>query len=181
VPALVVVGLVLAFVPNVLLQARAANYADTDAAMHRSYVDGSLPLGLRSSSSELVTAWFTDKVPFSFRLPNARSALDCIPAYRLTGLGELPGKFGCLRNLRQAERENQPSGPVQQDAFVAGGDKVRVGALTFDYRTDQNFKVITWSNRGLSYALVSSVSGSARESCRLSSSMPNHHDLKPSP
>ena len=52
-----------------------------------------------------------------------------------------------------------------KSAVVAGGDKVRFGNLTFHYRTDSGFKVITWSNDDLSYALVSSVSGSARQSC----------------
>jgi hypothetical protein len=50
-----------------------------------------------------------------------------------------------------------------QSAVVAGGEEVRSGAQLFHYRTDQGFKVVTWSNHGLSYALVSSVSGSARE------------------
>jgi hypothetical protein len=50
-------------------------------------------------------------------------------------------------------------------AVVAGGDEVRSGKLTFHYRTDQGFNVVTWNNHDLSYALVSSVSGSARESC----------------
>jgi ribose 1,5-bisphosphokinase PhnN len=50
-------------------------------------------------------------------------------------------------------------------APVAGGDEVHFGDLTFHYRTENGFKVITWSNHGLSYALVSSVSGSARDSC----------------
>jgi len=52
-----------------------------------------------------------------------------------------------------------------QSAPVAGGEEVRSGKLTFHYRTAAGFNVITWSNHGLSYALVSSVSGSARESC----------------
>jgi hypothetical protein len=41
---------------------------------------------------------------------------------------------------------------------VAGGDEVHFGDLTFHYRTDDGFKVITWSNHDLLYALVSSVS-----------------------
>jgi hypothetical protein len=48
---------------------------------------------------------------------------------------------------------------------VAGGEEVRSGKLTFHYRTAAGFNVITWSNSDLSYALVSTVSGSARESC----------------
>jgi predicted solute-binding protein len=50
-------------------------------------------------------------------------------------------------------------------AVVAGGEEIRSGKLTFHYRTDEGFNVITWTNHDLSYALVSSVSGSARESC----------------
>jgi hypothetical protein len=50
-------------------------------------------------------------------------------------------------------------------AVIAGGDEVRFGKLTFHYHTNSGFRVITWSNHGLSYALVSSVSAPARESC----------------
>ena len=63
-------------------------------------------------------------------------------------------------------------------AVVAGGDEVRAGNLIFHYRTDQRFKVVTWSNHGLSYALVSAVSGSARESCMVChQSMADYHNF----
>jgi hypothetical protein len=66
-----------------------------------------------------------------------------------------------------------------QSAVVAGGEEVRSGALTFHYRTDQGFKVVTWSDHGLSYALVSSVSGSARESCMVChQSMADHQNFR---
>jgi ribose 1,5-bisphosphokinase PhnN len=65
-------------------------------------------------------------------------------------------------------------------ALVAGGDEVRFGDLAFHYRTEDGFKVITWSNHGLSYALVSSVSGSARESCLVChQNMADHHAFRP--
>jgi anti-sigma factor RsiW len=65
-----------------------------------------------------------------------------------------------------------------QSAAVAG-DEVRSGALTFHYRTDQGFKVVTWSNHGLTYALVSSVPGSARESCMVChQSMADHQNFR---
>jgi hypothetical protein len=50
-------------------------------------------------------------------------------------------------------------------AVVAGGDEVRDGRLLFHYRNETGFNVITWNNHGLAYALVSSVSGPARQSC----------------
>jgi anti-sigma factor RsiW len=76
---LAVAALVLAFVPNVVRRARAANYMETAVATHRHYLDGNLPLGIRSDSPEQVAAWFRDKVPFQFRLPNAQSTPGSIP------------------------------------------------------------------------------------------------------
>jgi hypothetical protein len=81
------------------------------------------------------------------------------------------------------EKENQAISLLvasSSSAPVAGGDEVRFGALTFHYRTENGFKVITWSNHGLSYALVSNVSGSARESCLVChQNMADHHTFKP--
>ena len=50
-------------------------------------------------------------------------------------------------------------------AAIAGGDEVRSGSLLFHYFSQEEFKVITGSNHDLSYALVSSLSLSPRESC----------------
>jgi len=52
-----------------------------------------------------------------------------------------------------------------KSAVVAGGDEVHFGALTFHYFNNSGFRIITWNNHGLSYALVSSVSGPAEASC----------------
>ena len=167
--ALVVLLLVFlfVFVPNVMRQVRAASYVETAVATHRSYLDGDRPLELRSSSPELVTAWFADKVPFPFRLPNAQSTPNITPAYRLTGAGLVNYRGNKVALVTYEKQGGKISLLVASSevAPVAGGDEVRFGELTFHYRTDNGFKVITWSNHGLSYALVSSVSGSARESC----------------
>lgn len=164
---LAVAALVLAFVPNVVRQARAANYVGTAVATHRHYLDGNLPLGIRSDSPEQVAAWFRDKVPFPFRLPNAQSTPGSIPTYQLAGasLVSYRGNPAALVIYEKQKERISLLVASSQSAAVAGGDEVRSGALTFHYRTDQGFKVVTWSNHGLCYALVSSVSGSARESC----------------
>lgn len=160
-----VAALVLAFVPDALRHARAANYVETAVSTHRHYLDGSLSLGIRSDSTEEVTSWFTGKVPFPFRLP--QSTPGSIPAYHLSG-ASLVSYRGSPAALVIYEKQRERISLLvasSQSAVVAGGDEVRSGALMFHYWTDQSFKVVTWSNHGLSYALVSSVSGSARESC----------------
>ena len=161
------VAFVLAFVPNVVRQARAANYVATAVAAHRSYLAGDRPPGLRSSSPELVTAWFSDKVYFPFRLPNAHSAASDTPSYRLTGASVVRYRGSPVALVTYEKKSEKISLLVApgNSAPIAGGDNVRSGDLIFHYQTRDGFKVITWSNHGLSYALVSSVSGSARESC----------------
>jgi hypothetical protein len=180
--ALLVTGLVLAFVPNIVRQARAANYVETAVATHRGYLDGNLPLGLRSSSPDVVTAWFADKVPFHFRLPSAQSGPDGTAAYRLTG-ASLVDYRGSPAALVIYDKQNEKISLLvasSQSVVVAGGDEVHFGALIFHYRSNQGFKVITWSNHGLSYALVSSVSGSARESCLVChQNMADQHNFGP--
>jgi mycothiol system anti-sigma-R factor len=171
-----------AFAPNVVRQVRAASYVETAVAAHRSYLDGNRPLELRSSSPELVTSWFADKVPFPFRLPNAQSTPNSTPAYRLIGAGlvNYRGNKAALVTYEKAGGKISLLVASSKAAPVAGGDEVRFGDLTFHYRTDNGFKVITWSNHGLSYALVSSVSGSARESCLVChQSMADHHTFGP--
>jgi anti-sigma factor RsiW len=177
---LAVTGLVLAFAPSALRQVRAANYVETAVTTHRSYLDGNLALGIRSDSPEQVTSWFTGKVPFPLRLP--QSTPGSIPTYQLAG-ASLVSYRGSPAALVVYEKQKERISLLvasSQSATVAGGDEVRSGALTFHYRTDQGFKVVTWSNHGLSYALVSSVSGSARESCMVChQSMADHQNFRP--
>jgi anti-sigma factor RsiW len=184
--ALVVLFLafLLAFVPPVVRQVRAASYVETAVAAHRSYRDGSRPLGLRSSSSQLVTAWFTGKVPFHVRLPNAESAPDDTPSYRLTGANVVNygGNPVALVGYENKSEKISLLVAPSSSAPVAGGDEVHFADLTFHYRTNDGLKVITWSNHGLSYALVSSVSGSARESCLVChQNMADHHTFRSGP
>jgi anti-sigma factor (TIGR02949 family) len=165
VPAAIVLALCLALVPNVVRNVRAANYVDAAVVEHQSYLDGSLPVGLQSSSSELVTAWFAHKVPFDFRLP--ASGIESAPAYRLTGASVVSYK-GSPAALVMYETQNEKISLLvvsSDSAVVAGGEEVQFGKLTFHDHTDSRFRVITWSNHSLSYALVSSVSGPARASC----------------
>jgi anti-sigma factor RsiW len=166
-PAAAVLALCLAFVPDILRNVQAASYVDTAVATHRNYLSGNLPSGLRSNSPATVTAWFAGKVPFDFRLPVAKSVPEKNPAYRLTGATLVNFKGGPAA-LITYERQNEKISLLvdsSNSAAVAGGDEVRFGKLTFHYYNVAGFRVVTWTNHGLSYALVSSVSGPARASC----------------
>jgi anti-sigma factor RsiW len=167
VPAAVVLALCLAVVPNIERNVQAASYVETAAATHRSYLVGNLQPGLQSNSPEAVTAWFSGKVPFEFRLPAAESTPDGNPIYRLTGatLVNYKGSPAALVTYETQKDKISLLVDSSRSAVVAGGDEVRSGKLTFHYFDNSGFRVITWADHGLAYALVSSVSGPAGASC----------------
>jgi mycothiol system anti-sigma-R factor len=165
--AAIPVALCLAFVPSIVRNVRAANYVEAAVADHRRCLDGSVRLGVQSSSPEVVTAWFAHRVPFDFRLPAVESNPDAKPTYKLTGAAVVSYR-GSPAALIAYETQNEKISLLEAAnafAVVAGGDIVRSGKLTFHYYNEAGFRVITWANHGLSYALVSSVSGPARASC----------------
>lgn len=167
VPAAIALALCLAFVPNIVRNVRAANYVEAAVAEHRSYLDSSLALGLHSGSPDVVTAWFAHRVPFDFRLPAAEAVPDDKPIYWLTGaaLVNYKGNPAALVTYQTPSEKISLLAVSTDSAVVAGGDEVRFGRLTFHYHNDSGFRVITWANHGISYALVSSVAGPARSSC----------------
>jgi len=177
-----VTALFLGIAPKILHETRATSFVETALAAHRSYLNGSVPLGIRSKSPDLVTAWLAERVPFQFLLPNAQSVVDSIPAYELTGAGLVNDRASVAALVTYQKPDQKISLLVEpsNSAVISGGDEVRFGALTFHYRTDEHFRVITWSNHGLSYALVSSVSTSAKESCHIChQSMKDHGNFRP--
>jgi len=164
VTALVIVTLYLGFAPGVVRRVHAASYVETAIAVHRSHLEGSLDPQIQSDSRTLVSARFAGKVPFDFRLPAAR---DGNPVYWLAGarLVSYRGHDAALVIYETQREKISLLVAANKYAAIAGGDEVLVGNLVFHYFSRDKFKVVTWSNHGLSYALVSSLSASARDSC----------------
>jgi anti-sigma factor RsiW len=167
VPAILAIALCLVFIPNVVRQVHAASYVAAAVAAHRSSLHNNLAPQIRSDSPQVLTAWFAGKLPFRFQLPSAQLDPASKPLYRLTGASLLTYEGSHIALVTYETQKEKISLLVasSQSAVVAGGDEVRLGNLTFHYRSNEGFKVITWVNHGLSYALVSSISASARESC----------------
>jgi anti-sigma factor RsiW len=164
VTALTMVALCLSFAPGVVRRVHAASYVEAAIAVHRSYLEGGLDPQIQSDSPALVSAWFAGKVPFAFRLP---AAGDGNPVYRLAGARVVSYRgYDAALVIYETQREKiSLMVGSNKYAAIAGGDEVLAGNLMFHYFSRDKFKVITWSNHGLSYALVSSLSASARESC----------------
>jgi mycothiol system anti-sigma-R factor len=161
----VVLGLTLA--PTVVRHAEAATFIDTAVTTHRAYQENQLPLEIQSSSPEAVTAWFAGKVPFQFRLPTSQSPPDGHPAYELIGARVVTFKKENAALVTYQMKAETISLLIASDksAVAVGGYEIRSGNLTFHYNTRAGLNVTTWSTHGITYALVSSIHGSAQHSC----------------
>jgi anti-sigma factor RsiW len=163
----VVLVLSLVFIPGAVQRVRAMDYVEAATKIHRSYLDGALPLQCRSHSPEVVTAWFAGKTPFHFQLPAPQSVPNGKAVYWLTGarLVSYKGSPAALVTYETATEKISLLVASSKAAVVAGGEEVRAGGLTFHYRSGANSEVITWTNHGLAYALVSPLTGSPQHSC----------------
>ena len=164
---IIVVALGWTLVPRVVRHAEAATFINTAVTTHRAYQENQLPLEIRSSSPEAVTAWFAGKVPFQFRLPSPQSQPGGHPPYALTGarLVKFKNESAALVTYQMKAETISLLVASDKSAVSAGGDEIRSGNLTFHYNTRAELNVITWSTHGITYALVSSIHGSAQHSC----------------
>jgi hypothetical protein len=160
-----VLGLV--FIPNAVQRVRATDYIEAAAHVHRSYLNGVLPLQCRSRSPEVITAWLAGKTPFHFQLPASQSAPNGKAVYWLTGarLVSYKGSPAALVAYETPTEKISLMIASNRSAVVTGGEEIRSASLTFHYRSGANFEVITWTNHDLAYALVSSLTGSPQHSC----------------
>jgi anti-sigma factor RsiW len=157
----------LGFSPGLLQEFRARDYVEAAVTAHRDTIGGRLPLEIQSAAPEEVTQWAGQRVSFRFQLPASQDVSGGGSRFRLSGarLVEFPrGRGVMVMYHRQDQTVSLLIAPANA-AVVAGGDEVQDGRLLFHYRNHAGFNVITWNNHGLAYALVSSVSGPARQSC----------------
>ena len=162
-----VLVLSVVFIPGAVERVRAMNFVEAATEIHRSYVEKALPLQCRSHSPEVVTAWFAGKTPFHFQLPASQSVPKGKAVYWLTGarLVSYKGSPAALVAYETPTEKISLLVASSKSAIVAGGEEVRSGSLTFHYRSGANSEVITWTNHGLAYALVSPLTGSPQHSC----------------
>jgi anti-sigma factor RsiW len=160
-------ALIFFFIPPTVQRVRANAFVETAAATHRSYLEGNLPMELRTSSPADVTAWFAGKVPFHFQLPESQQTASGQQIYWLVGsrLVNFEGTYAALTTYETRQQKVSLLVVSDRSARAEGGEEVQSGRLTFHDHTVGGLNVITWSNHGLTYALVSSLPRSARQSC----------------
>ncbi len=134
---------------------------------HMRRIKGQLPLEIETSSPGEISSWFAGKVSFSLELPNYQEASGQEKLYHLEG-----GRLVAFNNDYAAfvayKMRHRPITLVATSNAVArpsGGEEIVTKGLTFHYQNVNGFKLITWTDRGLTYALVSDLEERGQQSC----------------
>jgi anti-sigma factor RsiW len=134
---------------------------------HSRHQRGMLPLEIMSTSPEAISKWFAGKVSFGLTLPNYQEISGQEKLYTLEG-ARLVGFKNDYAAYVAYEMNSRPISLVVTSYEVAqpsGGEEISSKGLTFHYDSVDGLKVITWSDRGLTYALVSDLAERGQQSC----------------
>jgi anti-sigma factor RsiW len=156
----------------IALKSNAARPHPSEFAMmavdtHQRHLRNQLPLEISSRVPEQISTWFTGKVPFGVTLPNYQESSGQDKLYYLEG-ARLVGYRNDYAAYVAYQMHMRPISLVMTSDRVAqpsGGEEIVYRGITFHYDSIDGLKVITWSDRGLTYALVSDLEERGQQSC----------------
>lgn len=167
-------------------QNRISDFAMLAVDTHLRHLRNQLPFEIETNSPELISQWFVGKVPFSLKLPNYQESSGQEKVYQLEG-ARLVGFKKDYAAYVAYQMSNRPITLIVTSSSVAmpsGGEQIVSKGITFHYDSVDGLKVITWSDRGLTYALVSDLEERGQQSCLVCHAGTKDHDfiekLKPS-
>ncbi len=134
---------------------------------HLRHIRGQLPLETESARPQDISAWFANKVNFSVKLPNYQESSGQEKLYTLEGarLVYYENQYAAYVAYRMADRPISLVITSDSTAKPSGGEEIASKGLKFHYNAIDGLKVITWSDRGLTYALVSDLEERGQQSC----------------
>jgi len=144
-----------------------SQFAILAADTHQRHIRGQLPLELVSDVPEQISNWFAGKVPFMVKLPNYQESSGQEKTYRLEGARLVGFKNDYAAYVAYQMRTRPISLVVTSDkvAQPTDGEQIVAKGITFHYNSINGLKVLTWSDRGLTYALVSDLEERGQQSC----------------
>lgn len=145
-----------------------SEFAAMAVDVHVRYLRNQLPLEILSDSPERLSAWFADKVPFGLKLPSYQESSGQEKLYQLQGarLVGFKNDYAAYVAYRMRQRPITLVVTANNVAMPAGGEEQIVSkGLRFHYDAIRGYKVITWADRGLTYALVSDLEERGQQSC----------------
>ncbi len=144
-----------------------SSFALMAAETHLRRTRGQLPLEVETASPQNISDWFSNKVMFSVKLPNYQESSGQEKLYTLEGarLVGFQSDYAAYVAYRMKDRPISLVITSQSLAKPSGGEEIAAKGLKFHYNAIDGLKVITWSDRGLTYALVSDLEERGQQSC----------------
>ena len=149
------------------------------AGTHEQHLRGNLALELQTDSRALLNQWLHDKSQFSLALPESSEAARAQLPYRIEGarLVQIRNKMAAyIAYELKPEAVSLIVAPVSA-AVASGGVEAAFQKVTFHYYMIHDYKVVTWSVHGLTYALVSQEGNKTQRSCMVCHSAMRDRDL----
>jgi anti-sigma factor RsiW len=134
---------------------------------HLRHMRGQLPLEMESSNPQDISSWFANKVAFNVKLPSYQESSGQDKLYTLEGarLVGYENDYAAYVAYRMKDRPISLVITSEQLARPSAGEVIAARGLTFHFNAIDGLKVITWSDRGLTYALVSDLDERGQQSC----------------
>ena len=144
-----------------------SSFALMAAGNHLRRTRGQLPLEIESSDPGHISDWFSNKVDFSVKLPNYQESSGQEKLYTLEGarLVGFEKDYAAYVAYRMNSRPITLVITSDSVATPSGGEEIQAKGLLFHYNAIDGLKVLTWSDRGLTYALVSDLDERGQDSC----------------
>ena len=151
----------------VVPRAVAANFPAMAVDVHKRHQRGQLPLEMRTDAAGDIARWFSGKVPFVVTLPDYQGTSGQENRYEIKG-ARLVGFDGDYAAYVAYRMDRQPISLVITSTSVArpaGGETISEKDIEFHFQTIDGLKVVTWTHRTLTYALVSKLEERGVRSC----------------
>jgi mycothiol system anti-sigma-R factor len=134
---------------------------------HLRRLRGQLPLEIITESPLQISDWFSGKVSFSLKLPNYQESSGQEKLYRLEGarLVAFNNDYAAYIAYRMRQSPITLVVTANSVAMPSGGEEIVSKGVKFHYDSINGLKVITWADRGLTYALVSELEERGQQSC----------------
>lgn len=145
----------------------ASSFALMAADHHLRRTRGQLPLEVETAAPHVISEWFANKVNFSVKLPNYQESSGQERLYELEGARLVGYKDDYAAYVAYRMKQRPISLVITSDSVVkpSGGEEIVARGLKFHYNAIHGLKVLTWSDRGLTYALVSDLEERGQQSC----------------
>jgi anti-sigma factor RsiW len=180
---LVLVAALIAGRPSSSAPVYGKEFAEFAASTHQQHVRGDLGLEVETDSQPALNRWLHEKSQFSLALPASAEDLPANLPYRIEG-----ARLVRIRNHTAAYiAYRMQADPVSlivtplSVAVASGGVEAAFKNVSFHYYTIRDYKVVTWSVHGLTYALVSQEGNTTQRSCMVCHSTMRDRDLSRTP